>query len=88
MTIIALAGTLSGCATTIPKTLEIKATAIPMKNVDLNECDMREAIAEGKIMNDVMSKTPIERTPMTMNNDVSIARKYRIKETLIFKKVA
>ena len=81
----ALAGILSGCEITMPMMADKVAMMTPKRSVYLKVLDILEAIAAGKIMRDVISKTPMDRTPMTINNDVKTARKYLINGTFTFK---
>ena len=84
----ALAGMFKGWAIKIPNNEETTAIMMPNKKVCLNVVEILEAIAAGKIMSEVMSKTPIDLTPTTINNDVKIASKYLSSETLILRKTA
>ena len=71
----ALAGILSGCAIKIPNKEAVTAITIPKINVFLKVVDILDAMAAGKIMSEVIRSTPMDLTPMTINNDVKIASK-------------
>jgi len=88
MTMDALAGISRGCANRMPNNEEITAIMIPNKKVCLKVVEILDAIAAGNIIREVMSNTPIDLTPITINKDVKMASKYRMNVTFTFRNTA